>query len=57
MTALFTIRLKLACAELLRESVTVTVKLVIESVTDGVPEIFPLEGLMVSPGGKGGEML
>ena len=55
--ALFTARLKLAIAVTPLASVTVTVKLAAELVTLGVPVTVPVDDAMLSPVGKGGEML
>jgi hypothetical protein len=56
-TAPLTARLKVAVAVALFASVTVTVKVVAERVTVGVPVIWPVPEAIVSPVGKAGKTL
>jgi hypothetical protein len=56
-TAAFTVRLKVAVPVALFASVTVTVNVVAERVTVGVPVIWPVPEAMVRPAGSVGETL
>ncbi len=56
-TPLFTVRLNMDVAVAPFVSVTVTVKLVVESTTPGVPLIVPVVGEILRPVGKPGETL
>ena len=55
--AVLTVRLKVLLAVALLASVTVTVYVVAEEVTDGLPVTAPVEVLKFSPVGSAGEML